>query len=130
MFINLGVDLSLAASNQGIIKIQTIMVAVQKQIYRLKGSLNKLVMDDKGSTLIVIFGLPPLAHDDDAARAIFTGFNMIKELSKIDDTYCNIGITSGECFCGIVGGSGSRKEFSVLGDIVNLSARMMGAMKG
>lgn len=43
--------------------------------------------------------------------------------------YCNIGIASGECFCGIVGGSGSRKEFSVLGDVVNLSARIMGSMK-
>lgn len=130
MFITLGVDLSLAANQEGIHKIQKIVVAVQQQIYRLEGSLNKLVMDDKGSTMIVIFGLPPYAHDDDASRAIYAGFNMIKALSKIEETYCNIGIASGECFCGIVGGSGSRKEFSVLGDIVNLSARIMGAMKG
>jgi len=27
-----------------------------------EGSLNKLLMDDKGSTLIVIFGLPPMCH--------------------------------------------------------------------
>ncbi len=27
-----------------------------------EGSLNKLLMDDKGSTLIVCFGLPPLKH--------------------------------------------------------------------
>lgn len=85
-------------------------------------------MDDKGSTLIVIFGLPPFAHHDDASRAIFAGFNMIKALSKIDNTYCNVGIASGECFSGIVGGSGSRKEFSVLGDIVNLAARIMGSL--
>lgn len=87
-------------------------------------------MDDKGSTLIVIFGLPPFAHDDDAARAIFTGFNMIKALQRIEGTYCNVGIASGECFAGIVGGSGSRMEFSVLGDIVNLGARIMGELKG
>ena len=88
-------------------------------------------MDDKGSTLICIFGLPPYAHDDDASRAIFTGFNMIKALQKIDrKMYCNIGIASGECFSGIVGGSGSRKEFSVMGDIVNLAARIMGSLKG
>ena len=43
--------------------------------------------------------------------------------------YCNIGISSGECFSGLVGTSGSRKEFSVLGDIVNLAARIMGSMK-
>lgn len=27
-----------------------------------EGSLNKLLMDDKGSTLIVVFGLPPVSH--------------------------------------------------------------------
>ena len=105
------------------------MVAVQQQVYRLQGSLNKLVMDDKGSTLICIFGLPPFAHFDDADRALFTGFNLIKTLSTIEDTYCNIGVSSGECFSGIVGTSGSRKEFSVLGDVVNLAARIMGSFK-
>ena len=86
-------------------------------------------MDDKGSTLICLWGLLPFAHDDDAARAILAGFNMIKALNRIDGTYCNIGISSGECFSGVVGTSGSRKEFSVLGDIVNLAARIMGTIK-
>jgi adenylate cyclase 10 len=27
-----------------------------------EGSLNKLLMDDKGSTCIAVFGLPPLSH--------------------------------------------------------------------
>jgi adenylate cyclase 10 len=29
-------------------------------------------MDDKGSTLIVVFGLPPMSHQDDPLRAIMT----------------------------------------------------------
>ena len=40
-------------------------------------------MDDKGSTLIIIFGFIPLAHQDDAQRALLTGFNLIKALKKI-----------------------------------------------
>ena len=87
-------------------------------------------MDDKGSTMICIWGLLPLAHFDDASRALLTGFNIMNALRKIPDTYCNIGVSSGECFSGITGTSGSRKEFSVLGDIVNLAARIMGSMKG
>ena len=55
-------------------------------------------MDDKGSTMICIWGLSPYAHANDAERAILTGFNLIKALSKIKDTYCNIGVSSGECF--------------------------------
>jgi class 3 adenylate cyclase len=64
-------------------------------------------------------------HEDDSARAILTGMNMRRELLKIDNTWCNIGISTGEVFSGVVGTSGSRKEFSVLGDYVNLAARIM-----
>jgi len=80
MFVSLGVDLSSASTPEGIDLIQEIMVAVQQQVYRLQGSINKLVMDDKGSTMICIWGLPPLSNSDDASRALFTGFNMIKAL--------------------------------------------------
>ncbi len=78
-------------------------------------------MDDKGSTLIVVFGLPPLSHQDDPIRAILTGFSLLKEL----ECACSIGIASGVAFAGVVGTSGSRREYSVLGDCVNLSARLM-----
>jgi hypothetical protein len=87
--------------------------------------LNKLVMDDKGSTLICIWGACPMAHNDDPSRAILTAMNMRKNLKKIDDTWCNVGIATGDVFSGVVGTSGSRKEFSVLGDTVNLAARIM-----
>lgn len=89
-----------------------------------EGSLNKLLMDDKGSTLIVVFGLPPMSHQDDATRAILTGFSMSRELAKIKCS-CSIGIATGTVFAGVVGTSGSRREYSVLGDSVNLAARLM-----
>ena len=87
--------------------------------------MNKLVLDDKGSTLICIWGLSPLAHHDDPIRAILAAFNMRRELLKIDNTWCNVGIATGDVFSGVVGTSGSRKEFSCLGDSVNLAARIM-----
>jgi class 3 adenylate cyclase len=37
---------------------------------------------------------------------------------------CYIGVTTGIAFCGPVG-SGSRREYSVLGDVVNTGARLM-----
>ena len=89
-----------------------------------EGSLNKLLMDDKGSTLIVVFGFPPMAHQDDPVRAILTGQLLIKELKKLEVS-CKVGIATGLVFAGVVGTSGSRREYSVLGDSVNLSARLM-----
>lgn len=82
-------------------------------------------MDDKGSTLVCLWGLSPMAHEDDAARAILTAFEMRRELMRLYNTTCNIGISSGEMFSGVVGTSGGRKEFSVLGDVANLAARIM-----
>jgi len=94
-------------------------------VYRLEGAVNKLVLDDKGSTLICIWGLSPMAHTDDPQRAILTAMNMKKMLAKVENTWCNVGISTGDVFSGVVGTSGNRKEYSVLGDVVNLAARIM-----
>lgn len=99
-------------------------------MYRYEGSVNKLVMDDKGSTLICIWGLPPFAHHDDPTRAVLTALLMRRELGRKanpDDNncWCNIGIATGVVFSGVVGTSGFRKEYSVLGDTANLAARIM-----
>ncbi|CAD8074136.1 unnamed protein product [Paramecium sonneborni] len=126
MFVNLKMDLNSAKNAQGLEQIQRVIKTVQKCIYMHEGSLNKLLMDDKGSTLIVVFGLPPLSHQNDPVRAILTAQLMNKELPKIN-CGCSIGIVTGTVFAGVVGTSGSRREYSVLGDSVNLAARLMQA---
>lgn len=49
---------------------------------------------------------------------------MESELKKIKCKVA-IGISTGIAYCGVVGTSGSRREYSVLGDCVNLAARIM-----
>lgn len=90
MFLNLGVDLSAAKTEEGLDRIQSIIKTVQSCLYQNEGSLNKLLMDDKGSTLIVVFGLPPLSHQDDSVRGILAAFKLRQELSKIN-CKCSIG---------------------------------------
>lgn len=80
MFASLGVELSSAETQSGMELIQKVVTCVQECVYRHQGSLNKLVMDDKGSTLVCLWGLSPMAHEDDAARAILTAFEMRREL--------------------------------------------------
>ncbi|CAD8100738.1 unnamed protein product [Paramecium sonneborni] len=122
LFINLGIDLSDADSR--LQHIQKVIEVVQKCIYINEGSLNKLLMDDKGSTLIVGFGLPPLKHQDDPIRALLAAQLLVKQLSLIN-CKCYIGVATGVVFTGVVGTSGSRREYSILGDAVNLAARLM-----
>lgn len=59
---NIGIDLTDAESNEGLKRIQKVIETVQKCVYFHEGSLNKFLMDDKGSTLIVVFGMPPMTH--------------------------------------------------------------------
>lgn len=49
-------------------RAHNVLVAVQDAVYKYEGSINKFLMDDKGSTLIAVFGLPPLAHTNDVRR--------------------------------------------------------------
>ncbi len=125
MFVSLGVDLSQVESKEGLRRTQNIVTTVQKCVYRYEGSVNKLVMDDKGSTLICIWGMPPYAHRDDPTLAVLTALMMRRELAAGCQCWCNIGIATGVVFSGVVGTSGGRKEYSVLGDTANLAARIM-----
>jgi class 3 adenylate cyclase len=81
-------------------------------------------MDDKGSTLIVIFGAHPFSFPENASRAISTSQVMVSELGKVN-VKVKIGITSGSVFTGVIGATGGRREYSLLGDSVNLAARLM-----
>lgn len=47
-----------------------VMVAVQESVYEYEGSINKFLMDDKGSTLVAVYGLPPVGHADDPTRGV------------------------------------------------------------
>ena len=106
-------------------RTQNFMHTMQTALYRYEGSVNKLLVDDKGTSLIVALGLPPLAHEDDAVRGVQTALDMQAELKKLG-LRSAIGIATGSAFCGPVG-SKMRREYTMIGDVVNLSARLMQA---
>jgi hypothetical protein len=60
-----------------------------------------------------------------AEAAILTAMSIQKELRKTVSLEAVIGITKGVNYLGSMGWIGSRIEFSILGPIVNLSARLM-----
>ncbi len=107
--------------------LQALIEAFQLTLDRFEGSLNKVSIDDKGLALVAAFGLPPHAHEDDAARGVLAALEMQQQL--IAHAFpCSIGITSGRAFCGTVGGA-TRREYTLIGASVNLAARLMQASK-
>lgn len=78
-----------------------------------------------GSTMVAVFGLPPLAHENDPSRGLLSSLKMQQEMSKLNVSI-SVGVTSGLAFCGLLG-TANRREYTVLGDSVNLSARLMQA---
>jgi len=102
------------------------VLAIQEAVERFEGTI-KLDVDDKGILLMVVFGLPPRAHEDDAQRAVFAAWAVQATLEAHALT-CGIGIATGRCFCGPVG-SDLRREYVLRGPVINLAARLMQATR-
>lgn len=106
-------------------RAQLLIRLMQRSVYALEGSVNKFLVDDKGVLLLVVFGLPPLIHfTDDPIRAVLCGMRLVDTLKDEGLQGC-AGIATGQCWCGVIG-TEKRREYSVLGDTVNLAARLMG----
>ena len=110
-------------------KIQNIVLTLQRGIYRTRGSLNKLIMNDTESVMLCCWGLPPFSSADDPARAILSASCILKELYNNFKLIASIGIATGRCFIGVCGSVGGRKEYSLLGDYVNYANELMMAGK-
>lgn len=110
-------------------------IAMDNAIQRFGGVINKMDLYDRGDKLLAFFGAP-LAHEDDAERAVRAALAMQETLAEqsqslLDDAglpgVCltqQIGLGYGYVFAGYVGTSW-RREYTVMGDAVNLAARLM-----
>ncbi|CAK4200504.1 unnamed protein product [Aphanomyces euteiches] len=127
LFINLGFgedDLSSMLDTTSVHKLQAAFAVVQRSVYDYEGTINKFLVDDKGSTAIAVFGMPPVTHENDPIRGILASLAICAALAPLG-LKASVGITSGQAFCGVVGHQGNRREYTVLGDTVNLAARLM-----
>ena len=95
---------------------------MQKVIGRNQGYRRQFLVDDKGTTLIVVFGVPPFAHEDDAYRGVKCALEMRDVLLSMNVGH-GMGITTGVVYSGSVG-SDTRQEHAVVGDTVNAAARI------
>ena len=117
--------------------------AINEVISRFGGIVSRIDPYTQGTKLLALFGAP-VAHEDDAQRAIRAALEMNNALSVLNHEWAQsmsrylprggkrifmehrIGITLGDTFAGQAGSS-TRREYTVMGDEVNLAARLMSA---
>ncbi len=104
---------------------QATMATVQAVLARYQGVVSRLGMDSRGPVVKAAFGLPPLAHEDDAVRGVQAALELQAALHA-GGARCAIGVSWGRTFCGAIG-SPRRREYTMAGDAVNLAARLMQA---
>lgn len=113
MFLNLEFDMNKSKDevNQ---MANDLIIKVQRCVYRTRGGLNKFLMDDKGTLMLLCWGLPPLSNPDDHLRGVLAALSLINDLKKLE---CNayMSLTTGTCFTGVCGTLGNRREYSLLG---------------
>ncbi|KAL0052814.1 hypothetical protein WJX82_008196 [Trebouxia sp. C0006] len=104
-------------------EVQAAVDLVQKQMRIYDGSFLQFRCDEKGFLSICAFGLPGKTHEDSPARAIQAALSIVEGMKAVGGQGC-IGVTTGQLLCACVG-SRIRAEYTVFGDSINLSARLM-----
>jgi adenylate cyclase len=96
-------------------------------VFEHGGTLDKFI----GDAIMALWGAP-IAHEDDADRAIQCAIAQLKALEKLNAKWkdqgrpelgIGIGINFGEVFAGYIG-SDRRLEYTVIGDAVNTAKRL------
>ncbi|MCC6232589.1 MAG: tetratricopeptide repeat protein [Verrucomicrobiales bacterium] len=97
---------------------------IQRVVSSFEGYLHHVSVGDKGSYLYCTFGAP-IAHEDDSERALAAALELRSPPANLGfEPMPQIGISQGTLRTGAYGGS-ARRTYGVLGDEVNLAARLM-----
>ncbi|MBI4727398.1 AAA family ATPase [candidate division TA06 bacterium] len=119
-----GLDFDHDAS--AVAKLQNYYQVLQQTVKSYDGHLNKIDSGQDGQRALILFGAPQ-SHEDDEIRAALCGLEMLSHQEfSYGGMHQKFGINSGYVFAGTVG-SAARREYTAMGDEVNLAARLMGS---
>ena len=107
------------------LKLDAFIKKVQNVFNRYEAILLQVIFGDKGSYIYGAFG-PLISHENDIFRAVEASIKLTELETEFDYvSNIRIGINRGEVYAGTYG-SGARRTFGILGNEVNIAARLMG----
>lgn len=127
--------------------LNTYLLSQSRILSRYGGTISRLDPYIVGHRIMALFGALR-AHEDDPQRAVHAAFEMNQALEAVNQEVCDalanvpnlrsesdpaplrqrIGINTGFVFAGNVG-TATRREYTVMGDQVNVTARLMSLAK-
>ncbi|KAI8854257.1 hypothetical protein BC829DRAFT_380715 [Chytridium lagenaria] len=88
------------------------------------GVIQQYSVDDKGQSLLIVFGLPPWGHENNSLYALKASVALSTNMKKDGIGPFTISVATGDLLFSILGNN-LRSEAGLLGDVVNISARLM-----
>ncbi|MGH7543166.1 MAG: adenylate/guanylate cyclase domain-containing protein [Gemmatimonadota bacterium] len=106
--------------------MQGLMRELAEAVYRYEGYVDKYI----GDAIMALFGAP-LAHENDAERAVLTALEMIEIIRRRKEASAHpialrVGLNLGEVVAAHMG-SDVRLQYTVMGDTVNVASRLESA---
>ncbi len=102
------------------------LMRLGREVEQFGGTVDKYI----GDNVMAIFGAP-IAHEDDAERAVRAGLGMQDAMSEVNEGLpagvnfaLRVGINTGEVLAGAVGSA-----YTVVGDTVNVASRLQSAAR-
>ncbi|KAI8380592.1 hypothetical protein EDC96DRAFT_491498 [Choanephora cucurbitarum] len=123
MFISLG-KLNVATP-EGARIAQRATVATIRALLRYEGVLQQFAVDDKGATLLAVFGLPPLSHEREAIFAAKAAIDLRDNFMGFLDDFA-ISLSTGVIFNAVLPQDNPyRRDPGIAGDTIILAVRML-----
>jgi class 3 adenylate cyclase len=109
-------------------RLQRSVSSIDRSVARYDGDVREVVVDDKGCVVVAHWGLPTMAQENGAARAVRAAREVHDALAQ-DGLSASIGLSTGSVFCGVIGNE-TTGRFTSYGAKINLAARLMGHARG
>jgi adenylate cyclase len=115
-------------------RLSVFLASFRRRLLRAAEANGGVVDKFIGDGALIVFGIPE-PRPDDCKRALACARELLREIAKwnlkrgfIPPVRVGIGLHAGHVYCGLVGDD-ARLEFTVLGDVVNVAARIEQATK-